>query len=339
MSRPIRMAVTLPDPGGVEATLERAVWAEHEGFDDVWLADTGGIDPLTLLPALAMRTERVRMGIAVVPVYTRTPAVLASTAMTISHLAPERLVLGLGSSSHAMVEGWHGLPFEKPLTRVRETTALLRHMLSGEKSAYQGQVLRSQGYRLHPRPEGTVPLYIGALRGKMLEMAGEQGDGVIINLYPREQLPAMLERVAAGARRAGRDPAQVDVVSRIQVCVTDDIAGAIETARQRFAPYFATPVYNRFLAWSGYPDVADTITAGWAAKDRQKTNDALGDALIRQIVVIGDEEACRAEVQDHIDKGVTTPIIACLSQDPAVMQRTYEAFTPSAFRPRARQAG
>jgi len=339
MSRPIRMAVTLPDPRGIQATLERAVWAEREGFDDVWLADTGGIDPLTMLPALALQTERVRMGIAVVPVFTRTPAVLASTAMTISHLAPERFVLGLGSSSHAMIEGWHGLPFEKPLTRVRETTELLRHMLTGEKSAFQGEVLRSQGYRLNPLPQGQVPLYIGALRGKMLEMAGEHGDGVVINLYPRDQLPAMLECIAAGARRAGRDPAQVDVVSRIQVCVTDDVPGVIETARQRFAPYFATPVYNRFLAWSGYPDVADTINAGWAAKDRQKTNTALSDALIRQIVVIGDADTCRAEVQDHIDKGVTTPIIACLSTDPAVMQRTYEAFRPSVFQPRARRAG
>jgi len=203
MSRPIRLAITLPEPGGVDATLARAEWAEKEGFDDLWLADTGGIDPLTLLPALGMHTKKIRIGIAVVPVFTRTPAVLASTAMTISHLVPGRFVLGIGSSSHAMIEGWHGLEFSKPLTRVRETALMLRSMMLGEKSSFEGDVLRSQGYRLSPAPQGEVPLYIGALRGKMLELAGELGDGAVVNLYPREHLPEMVAHIAAGAARAG----------------------------------------------------------------------------------------------------------------------------------------
>lgn len=339
MSRPTRLAITLPEPGGVDATLARAEWAEKEGFDDLWLADTGGIDPLTILPALGMRTKNIRLGIAVVPVFTRTPAVLASTAMTISHLVPGRFVLGIGSSSHAMIEGWHGLEFSKPLTRVRETALMLRSMMQGEKSSFQGDVLHSQGFRLNPAPQGEVPLYIGALRGKMLELAGELGDGAVVNLYPREHLPVMMEHIAAGAARAGRSMDNYDVVSRIQVCVTDDVPGAVEMARQRFAPYFATPVYNRFLAWSGYEDTANTINEGWREKNREKTNGALSDELIRQIVVIGNEAACQAEVQDHIDKGITTPIIACPVTDPEVMQRTFDAFRPSVFTPTMSKAG
>ncbi len=326
-----RMSITLPEPGDVEASLARAVWAEQQGFDDIWLADTGGMDALTLAAAVAVRTERIRIGIAVVPVFTRSPAVLASTAMTISHLAPNRFVIGLGSSSHAMVEGWHGLKFEKPLTRVKESAQLLRSMLAGEKTAFQGDIFRSHGYRVNPPVAGEVPVYIGALRGKMLEMAGELGDGTIVNLYPRSALPKMMERIDVGARRAGRSGADVDVVSRIQVCVTDDVQSARDMVRARFSPYFATPVYNKFLAWCGHPDVAATIAEGWAEKDRDKTTSAMSDELIHQVVVIGDEQTCQAEIRDHIANGVTTPIIASLSQDPQVLKRTYDAFRPEVF--------
>ncbi|MBI3993107.1 MAG: LLM class F420-dependent oxidoreductase, partial [Candidatus Lambdaproteobacteria bacterium] len=316
MTRSTRLALTLPEPGDVQASLARAEWAEREGFDDVWFADTGGVDALTAAAAVAMRTSRVRIGIAVVPVFTRTPAVIASTAMTISQLAPERFVLGLGASSHAMIEGWHGLPFDKPLTRVRETARLVRAMLDGEKTAFQGELLRSHGYRVNPPVRGHVPLYVGALRGRMLENAAELGEGVVINLYPRSHLPQIMARIAAGAQRAGKSAEALDVVSRIQVCVTDDVPGALATARARFAPYFATPVYNKFLAWCGYPEVAATIAEGWARKDREKTMSALSDELIHQIVVIGDEETCRAEVRDHVVRGVTTPIIASLLHEP-----------------------
>ncbi|NIP71935.1 MAG: LLM class flavin-dependent oxidoreductase, partial [Gammaproteobacteria bacterium] len=120
MTLPQRIALSLPVPPDVESTLNYARWAEHEGFDDVWFADGGSIDSLTLAAAVADRTEKLRIGTGVIPVFTRTPAVLAATAATLSHLAPGRFILGLGSSSHAMVEGWHGQRFEKPLTRVRE---------------------------------------------------------------------------------------------------------------------------------------------------------------------------------------------------------------------------
>ena len=333
MTRSTRLAVTLPEPGDVQASLARAEWAEREGFDDVWLADTGGVDALTVAAAVAVRTSRIRIGIAVVPVYTRTPAVIASTAMTISHLAPERFVLGLGASSHAMIEGWHGLPFAKPLTRVRETAQLVRAMLDGEKTAFQGELLRSHGFRVNPPLQGHVPLYIGALRGRMLENAAELGEGVVINLYPRDHLPQIMARIAAGAQRAGKSAQALDVVSRIQVCVTDDVPGALATARARFAPYFATPVYNKFLAWCGYAEAAATIAEGWARKDREQTMSALSDELLHQIVVIGDEETCRAEVRDHVVQGVTTPIIASLLHDPATLKRTYETFRPAVFKP------
>ena len=119
-----RTAITLPGlSANVADTLALARRAESAGYDDLWLADAGGMDALTLAALLAQDTSRVRIGIAVVPAYTRTPAVLASTAATIAQVARGRFVLGLGTSSHAIIEGWHGLELARPLARMRETSS------------------------------------------------------------------------------------------------------------------------------------------------------------------------------------------------------------------------
>ncbi|MCB1693275.1 MAG: LLM class flavin-dependent oxidoreductase, partial [Pseudomonadales bacterium] len=114
--------MTLPDPRGVEPTIEMAKWAEAEGYDDLWFADSSGVDALTTAAAVAMSTKRCRIGTAIIPVFSRTPAVLASTSHVLHKLSGGRFILGLGSSSQTMMENWHGQKFEKPLTRVKETT-------------------------------------------------------------------------------------------------------------------------------------------------------------------------------------------------------------------------
>ena len=330
-SIPKRIAISVPIPPDVESTLNYAQWAEREGYDDLWFTDGGGIDPLTLAAAAALKTERVRIGMAVVPVFTRTPAVLASTVMTLSHLMPGRFILGLGASSHAMVEGWHGLSYEKPLTRVKEMTLILRSMLKGEKSEFAGETLRSHGYTLRPPVQGEVPIYLAALRHKMLELAGELGDGVVLNLFPGEALPKMLEHVDIGARRAGKTLADREIVCRHQIVVSANPADDRETFRKHFAPYYATPVYNKFLAWCGYEETSATIAEGWAAKDRAKTSGALTDDLIDRIAIIGTVEECHARIRTLANDGIDTHIVQVMSQDPFSVRATLEAFSPRTF--------
>jgi probable F420-dependent oxidoreductase len=332
MAIPLRLAVSLPVPPDVTSTLSYAEWAEFEGYDDVWFADGGSVDSLTLAAAVAVRTQRVRIGTAIIPVYTRTPAVLAATAATLSHLAPGRFILGLGASSHAMVEGWHGLDFDKPLTRVRETALLVRSMLAGEKSNFSGAVLRSQGYTLGLPVQGHVPIYLAALRPRMLELAGELGEGVVLNLFPAEALPRMLEHVDAGARRAGKSLAEREVVCRHQVVVTSDKPAARAMFRKYFAPYYATPVYNRFLAWSGYEAEADTIAAGWREKDRDKTTGALSDELIDRILILGTVAECHARIRGLARDGVTTHVIHSMLPDPYSVRAVLEACSPRTFK-------
>lgn len=331
MAIPQRIAATLPIPPGVEATIGHAVWAEERGFDDVWFADSGSGDALTLAAGVGAATERVRIGTAIIPVFTRTPPVFAATALALYHLCGGRFLLGLGSSSHAMMEGWNGVTFSKPLTRVKETALLVRQLLAGEKSAFAGETVHSHGYRQQPVPDHAVPIYIAGLRAKMLQLSGEIGDGTVLNLFPARALPAMLEQVDVGARKVGKTRADREIVCRHQVLVTDDLDAGRDHFRQSFVPYYATPVYNRFLAWCGFEEASTAIAEGWAARDRGRTARALTDELVDEIAIIGSAEACREKVRALAAGGVTTHIIACPSLDPHAVKNTLEAFTADVF--------
>ena len=329
MSIPLRTAVTLPILQGVEATLNRAVWAEERGFDDIWFADSSGIDSLTTSVAVAERTKRVRIGTAIIPVYTRTPAVLASTTHVLHQISNGRFILGLGASSHAMMEGWNGLKFEKPLTRVKETAILVRKMLSGEKTDFQGETVRSKGYRQLPLAPQEQSIYLAGLRPKMLEMAAEIGDGVILNLFPLNALPQMMAHINVGAQRAGKTKEDREIVCRHQIVVTNDKARVRDFFRVSFAPYYATPVYNMFLNWAGYPEAAAIIREGWVEKDRAKTTGALHDEIVDQIAIIGSKEECQDRIRAYAELGIHTHIVSCYSAED--MDATFEAFSPDQF--------
>ncbi len=329
MAVPQRTALTLPDPRGVEETIELAKWAEAEGYDDLWFADSSGLDALTTAAAVALNTERCRIGTAIIPVFSRTPAVLASTTHVLNKLSKGRFILGLGSSSQTMMENWHGQEFEKPVTRVKETTQLVKSMLLGEKTDFDGKTVSSHGYRQYPLQEGEQLIYMAALRSRMLEAAAEFSDGVILNLFPKDALPKMMEHIRIGAERAGKKLEDIEIVCRHQVIVTDDKPAARDMVRAGFAPYYATPVYNAFLAWAGYEEVAKTIAEGWAAKDRAKTTGALDDALVDDIALIGSMEECQEKIRELGAGGITTHIISCVS--PKEAQATYDAFTAKNF--------
>lgn len=328
----LRTAITLPGlAGSVTDAIALARRAESAGFDDLWLADAGGMDALTLAAILAQSTSRARIGIAVVPAYTRTPAVLASTAATIAQASHGRFVLGLGTSSHTIIEGWHGLKLDRPLTRMRETVTVLRQIFAGEKTHFSGQTLSSHGYRQEAVP-GGMPIHLAALRPGMLELAAELGDGVILNLFPRRALHRIREHIVIGALRAGKEPESVEVVCRHQIAVTERPAEARELFRRIFASYYSTPVYNQFLAWCGFEDAAREIREGWAAGDRARTAAALPDSLVDEIAIIGTREECQARVQEYAEGGIHTHVVSCLGFEADVVDATYQAFSAEHFR-------
>jgi probable F420-dependent oxidoreductase len=304
----MELALSPSTPGlSVSELADLCRFAEDLGYGQAWLAEVAGPDAFVLAAAIAQRTERLQCGVAVVPVYTRTPAALATAAASVSQVMGGRTFrLGLGSSSGVIVEQWHGVPLVKPLARVRDTTLAVRQALTGQGD-YAGTTLTMSRFRPATLPVGPVPIFIGALRPRMLALAGEVGDGVCLNLMPPRVVTRQLDEVRRGAAAAGRElPADFGVMARLQTVVTDDPASVRGVLRNQFlGPYLAQPVYNRFLAWMGYEEEAGAIAAGWAAKDRESVAAAIHDRLIDDLVLVGNAGHVRDRLDEFASSGLT----------------------------------
>ena len=328
---PTRYAISLPVPPDMNSSLDVARRAEALGYESVWLADTGGIDPYVLAAALAPAVSKLRVGIGVSPAYNRTPVVFASMSGSIAQLMPGRFILGLGCSSETIVDRWNGVPFEKPLARVRETVTLVRSMLAGERSSFQGKTVRSEGFRLLALPPKPVPIYVGALKPPMLRLAGEVSDGIVVNLFPAKTLPRMIAEIGHGAAKsgkAGKTADDLEIVCRFQTWVTDDPKGARALVRRFMTGYFTTSVYNAFAEWCGFVEEARAMRERWAKRDREGAEAAFTDEMIDAITLIGSETHCRDRIAEFVDAGLTTPMIHALAPDPQAAWQTLQALAP-----------
>ena len=270
----------------------------------------------------------MRVGIAVVPAYTRTPAVLAATVATLSDICPGRFALGLGTSSETMLEGWHGLRLDRPVLRMHETISLLGSMLEGEKSQFEGATLSSVGYR-QPALATRVPILLAALGPRMTHLAATASDGIVLNLVPLGVLESIVERIRAHAEAAGRSADSIEIAGRLPVLVTDEVAAGRDLFRRQFAPYYVNPVYNRFLESSGYPEEAAAILAAGGTGDWTGARAAMSDDLVDAVAVIGDAAYCQRRIRAFVEAGLTTPILGCPALEPGVHRDTYEALAPA----------
>jgi probable F420-dependent oxidoreductase len=327
----MELAISPSTPGlSVSDLADLCGYAEDLGYRQAWLAEVAGPDAFVLAGVIARRTERMECGVAVVPAYTRTPAGLAMAAASVSQLMGGRpFRLGIGASSELIVEQWHGVPFTKPLARVRDTVLAVREALAG-RGDYVGATLTMSRFRLATVPSGPVPIFVGALRPGMLGLAGEVGDGVCLNLMPPRVVIRQLAEVHRGAGAAGRDlPADFGVMARLQTVVTDDPAGVREMLRTQFlGPYLAQPVYNRFLGWMGYEEEARAIAAGWAARDRASVSAAINDGLIDDLVIVGDVKHVRNRLDEFAASGLTVAALMVHTPSRSAVEDTLRALAP-----------
>jgi alkanesulfonate monooxygenase SsuD/methylene tetrahydromethanopterin reductase-like flavin-dependent oxidoreductase (luciferase family) len=189
--------------------------------------------------------------------------------------------------------------------------------------------LHSHGFRLGNVPKQPVPIYLAALREKMLRLAGAIGDGLVVNLFPASALPRILAAYRAGAAEAGRDATGHEVVCRFQVLVTDDLPYARNIVRMAFGGYMAAAVYNKYLAWCGFEDEMRAVAAAFARKDRAGVAAAMSDDLVDRITILGPAERCREQIAAFVEAGVTTPVLSPLAVDRRAVEAVFEAFAPA----------
>lgn len=291
--------------------------AQRCGYTDAWSFESFQTDAFGPLAAAAMLAPKMRVGTAIVPVYTRPPGLIAMSAATIQQLSGGRFVLGLGISSRTIVEQWMGVPFERPLTRLREAVAIIRSAFRGEKVTFSGKTLSLNGFRMNIPLDSPPPIYLGAQGAKMLRLVGEIGDGLITNFITPATLPAMLEHVREGRRAAGKDPdAPLDVVCRITVVVDDDEDKVRAELRRHLTAYLTVPQYNSFFREIGFENEAKVALDAWNAGDRKTALASLPEQMIEQIFVFGSVANCRRRLKEYARAGVTTTALELRSYAP-----------------------
>ena len=300
MARRFGLSLELPGLGLAEqAPIIRA--AEQAGYTDGWPGEVSGPDGFTPVALAATCTERMRLGTGVVSAFTRGPAVLAQHAAALQELSGGRFCLGIGSSSNVIVEHWNGIPFERPLSRVREVVAFLRAALAGERAG-------PGGFKLERPPEQPVPIVVAALRGRMLRTAAALGDGAFLNFLPLASTERVISELRAGEREAGKEQGSVESLCRF-FCIQGEPEQALGIARRMFCAYATVPVYEAFFRWLGYGEAIDPMVDAWRSGDRRRALGLAPTELVEDIFVVGDPPAQRARLAAYGERGVDVPVV------------------------------
>ena len=310
-SLPRRNGMTVPLPGHLHTHRDGLAKLADLGYSDIWSAESDGADGFTPLAMAAAWEPRLRLGTAIIPAFTRSPAAFAQCVASLADAAPGRFAIGIGSSSNVIVEKWNGVPFVEPYKRVRDVVRFLHDAFTYEKVTKQYDTFAVNGFRLSIRPEIKPTILVAALREGMLKLGAREADGVIINwLSPDDvkKVTAVVREAAGGAER--------EVAARIFVCPSTNTEVVRAGARFAIAAYMNVPVYAEFHKWMGRGEQMQGMWDAWQAGDRKAALAAIPDEVVDDLVVHGSPEQCRATIDRYFANGVTTSSLAILPLDP-----------------------
>ena len=313
---------------------------EKAGLDTVWVAEAYGFDSPTLMGYLAAKTETINIGSAILNVYSRTPALLAQTAAGLDNVSGGRAILGLGASGPQVIEGWHGMPYSKPLGRTRETIDIVRAALRREKLEYDGKSFQlplpaDEGTGLgkplkmltHPERD-SVPIYIAALGQKSVEGTAEYADGWLPFLYSPEGASKVWgDALAAGRAKRSEDLAPLEIAAGGMVAVGEDVKGLLDFARPLFALYIGgmgargKNFYNELACSYGYEKEAKEIQDLYLDGKKKEAEAAVPLELLEQSNLVGPESYVKERIEAFRESGVTNLQITPASDDPAALVR------------------
>lgn len=292
--------------------------AESLGYESAWAAEGHGGDQFAILSAAAVQTSRILLGTSISSVFVRTAPTIAMAAATVDELSAGRFILGLGSSHKVQVEPEHGVPYGKPLTRVRETVELIRRLLRDGNVHYQGETVRVEEFELWFKPRRPeIPIYLAAVFPKMIAACGELAEGIILTRSTLKTGAEVRAHLAEGARAAGRNPADVVVTSLLPTAVAPTRAEALDLMRPGLAFYAGFfPRYNRLLAEHGFAEQAAAVAEAWSRGDREAALAAVSDDMVDATSVAGTPDECRERLQAYRDSGIDVPIISPFARGP-----------------------
>ena len=296
-----RYGITIPFEG--VTLLEHREWYHRLadlGYSDVWSAEVDGADGFTPLIVAALSETRLNLGVAVTPVYTRGPGLLAMSIAAMAEVAGGRFIMGLGASSQPVVERWNGIAYDRPYARTRDTLRFVKRALAGEKIDEAFETFEVHGFKLARPVIERPPILLGALRPGMLRLAGREADGAILNWLAADDVAQCRAEVGEGKM----------IAARLFVIPTEDADTARFIARRMISSYLTVPTYAEFHRWLGRGEALQPMWDAWAAGDRKLANEVIPDSVVDELVIHGSYEACREHVQRYLDAGVEIPTIA-----------------------------
>jgi probable F420-dependent oxidoreductase len=281
--------------------------AEERGFNGVWFGETTLRDASVLATIAACSTEKVQIGTSIVNVFTRTPSQLALMAATLNEFSGGRFTLGLGVSTSAIVERWHGQPFQRPNHRLNETVKLLHEYFSGERFSHEGDYSSPKGARLRTGPAPKIAL--AALNDRMIARAAQVADRIILNLYPPTRVKHALTIIDEACRRAGRKP-RPNVAVMLYSYVLGQVDEGVDAGRDLVAFYASAPAYSRLFTSLGYESEAKTMMAAWKLKDRDAVKRVVTPQMIKTLTVLGTIKDLRDRVEEYHQNGIDDVFIS-----------------------------
>lgn len=294
--------------------LKAARLADDLGYDSFWVPEGWGYEVFSLLSEMAGQTKRIKLGTGIINAFSRTPGLIAMTAATVDEISEGRLILGIGTSAPRVIEGFHGRPYAKPLTQVRDVIKVVRTLLRGGKLHEAGAELDSyRPFALAMTPKRReIPIYVAALKQKAIESIGELADGWIPTFWPYDQLKVGREWIAAGAARAGRDPKQIATAPFTTVLPMAGPGGA-HMAKDIIAFYIGGmgEYYSELLTGFGFGEECKRVEGLYKDKaTRAQAPGAITDGMMEALTIQGDPAHCIAELRRRRAFGIDLPILS-----------------------------
>src|SRR5512139_740262 len=337
-SRAMKLSMPLMYAGNPREAADQVVSLEKAGLDTVWVAEVYGFDSPTLMGYLAAKTETLEIGSAILNIYSRTPGALAQTAAGLDNVSGGRAILGLGASGPQVIEGWHGLPYDKPLTRTREVVEIVRAALRRETLQFQGKVFTlplppDQGLglgkplKMLTKPERpSVPIYIAALGEKNVQGTAEYADGWLPFLYAPEKAPDVWgDSLAAGRAKRPDDLGPLEIAAGGMVAVGDDVKGMLDFARPMFALYIGgmgakgKNFYNELACRYGFEAEAAKIQDLYLGGNKRDAEALVPLELLEMCNLVGPESYVKERISAFRESGVTSLQITPVADDPAAL--------------------
>ena len=280
---------------------------QQQNIDSLWIPESWGRESFSSLGAISQITKNVRLGTSIIGIYSRTPAITAMAATTLDMLSGNRIVIGLGASTPAIVENWHGVHFDMPARRMKEYIELVRLMTQGEKVDYSGKFFKIKNFKMLHQPQRKhIPIFMAAVNKKMISITSDLADGILLYLRPFEEL----NKIAYELKQATKGKAFEIACSFICAVSNKEPQKARDRAAVTLAFYVAVgKYYSNFLAENGFKAEVQEIIEEYKKSGAETAAKFVSDKMLNSLAICGSSEECRESLSKFVSTGITLPIL------------------------------